>query len=120
MQTAPWLLTSALLAALASATPTATPAPDAFAAYQPVITPAADLQRRQALSSLTSAVGSVASNAGSAVTGDISSILTAVGSGLPSYVASGVLPLEGLPTAGAVQSSLNLSDDAVKALPTQG
>lgn len=123
MHTTSWLLTSALLAVLTSATPTATPAPAVVAFSEPLITPAVDLRRRQVLSSLTSAAGSVVSNAGSAITGDVSSILNSLVSGLPSgaasNAASGDLALN-LPTGGAVQSSLSLNDSQVQALPTQG
>ncbi len=51
---------------------------------------------------------------------DINSVLGDLGSGIPSYVASGIPNFfQGFPTGGGVQSSLGLSDDQVKALPTQ-
>ncbi|KAI4125598.1 MAG: hypothetical protein LQ347_005320 [Umbilicaria vellea] len=52
--------------------------------------------------------------------GDVSSILGALGSDIPSYVASGVPNFfQGFPTGGAVKSSLGLDDSQVAALPTQ-
>jgi len=115
------LASSVLLATLAAASPTQTATPTAFVVSEPVITPAVnDLKRRQVLSSLTAAVGSVGGDVDSAVSGVFQSALSAVGSGLPSYVASGILPLENLPTGTAVQSSLSLSDSDVAALPTEG
>lgn len=115
-----WLATATLLAGLAVATPTQTPMPAAVIASVPSITPAIEYLARRQLASLTSALGSDASSLDSEVAGVYSSVLTAVGSNLPSYVTGGVLPLEGLPTGTAVQSRLGLNDSAVAALPTQG
>jgi len=51
---------------------------------------------------------------------DVDSILSGLGSAIPSYVASGVPNFfQDFPTGTAVQSSLGLSDDAIDALPTQ-
>jgi hypothetical protein len=82
-----------------------------------------DIQRRQILDSLTSKLGSAASNLESAAAGAIKSVISGFGSDLPtsltSLVGSGALALA-VPTASAVRSSLGLSDDDVDALPTQG
>ncbi|KAJ7449656.1 hypothetical protein FB451DRAFT_1147098 [Mycena latifolia] len=52
--------------------------------------------------------------------GDVNSILSGLGSAIPSYVASGVPNFfQDFPTGTAVQSSLGLSDADVAALPTQ-
>ncbi|KAJ7504449.1 hypothetical protein B0H11DRAFT_2154582 [Mycena galericulata] len=52
--------------------------------------------------------------------GDINSILSGLGSAIPSYVASGVPNFfQGFPTGTAVQSSLGLADADIAALPTQ-
>lgn len=52
--------------------------------------------------------------------GDVNSILSGLGSDIPSYVASGVPNFfQDFPTGGDVQSSLGLDDSQVKALPTQ-
>ena len=52
--------------------------------------------------------------------GDVDSILSGLGSAIPSYVASGVPNFfQGFPTGGDVQSSLGLNDSQIKALPTQ-
>lgn len=51
---------------------------------------------------------------------DVGSVLSALGSDVPSYVASGVPNFfQGFPTGSAVQSSLGLSDQQVAAYPTQ-
>lgn len=56
----------------------------------------------------------------SEVASDVNSILSGLGSGIPTYVASGVPNFfQNFPTGGAVQSSLGLSDDQLAALPTQ-
>ncbi|EOD46240.1 putative protein of unknown function DUF2183 protein [Neofusicoccum parvum UCRNP2] len=50
----------------------------------------------------------------------VDSALTALGSNIPSYVASGVANFfQDFPSGSAVQSSLGLSDDQLAALPTQ-
>lgn len=52
--------------------------------------------------------------------GDVDSILSGLGSDIPSYVASGVPNFfQGFPTGADVQTSLGLNDSQVKALPTQ-
>ena len=52
--------------------------------------------------------------------GDVDSILSGLGSDIPSYVASGIPNFfQGFPTGDDVQSSLGLDDSQVKALPTQ-
>ena len=54
------------------------------------------------------------------ITGDVDSILSGLGSDIPSYVASGIPNyFQDFPTEDKVQSSLGLDDDQVKALPTQ-
>lgn len=54
------------------------------------------------------------------ITADTNSILSGLGSDIPSYVASGVPNFfQDFPTGDKVQSSLGLDDDQVKALPTQ-
>lgn len=51
---------------------------------------------------------------------DVKSELAALGSNIPSYVASGIPNFfQDFPTGDKVQSSLGLDDDQVKALPTQ-
>ncbi|KAK5725644.1 hypothetical protein LTR15_003834 [Elasticomyces elasticus] len=47
--------------------------------------------------------------------GDVNSVLSGLGSGIPSYVAS----FQDFPTGDDVQSSLGLDDDQLRALPTQ-
>ncbi|KAK5115693.1 hypothetical protein LTR62_000782 [Meristemomyces frigidus] len=55
----------------------------------------------------------------SSVEGDIGSVLSGLGSGIPSYVASGVPNFfQGFPTGQAVESSLGLNDADLAALPT--
>lgn len=52
--------------------------------------------------------------------GDVNSVLSALGSDIPSYVASGVPNFfQDFPTGDKVQSSLGLDDGQVAALPTQ-
>ena len=54
------------------------------------------------------------------IEGDVNSVLSALGSDIPSYVASGVPNFfQGFPTGADVQSSLGLDDSQVAALPTQ-
>ena len=120
MPSTQWLATATLLTGLAAATPTQTIMPTAVAVSVPAITPAFDDLKKRQLASLTSRIGSAVSDVDSAVTGVFNSVLSDAGSGVPSYVTSGVLPLDGLPTGTAVQSRLGLSDDDVAALPTQG
>ena len=52
--------------------------------------------------------------------GDVDSILSGLGSDIPSYVASGVPNFfQDFPSGADVQSSLGLDDSQVQALPTQ-
>ncbi|QDS77993.1 hypothetical protein FKW77_002199 [Venturia effusa] len=52
--------------------------------------------------------------------GDVTSVLSALGSGIPSYVASGVPNFfQDFPTGDKVQSSLGIDGDQLAALPTQ-
>lgn len=56
----------------------------------------------------------------SSLAGDTNSILSELGSAIPSYVASGVPNFfQDFPTGTAVQSSLSLESSAIAALPTQ-
>ena len=65
--------------------------------------------RRGVISDITAAVGS-----------DISSILSDLGSNLPSWAASGLIPqFEALPTGSAVLSSANVSNTDLAASPTK-
>ena len=51
---------------------------------------------------------------------EIGGILSELGSGIPSYVASGIPNFfQNFPTGDSVKSSLGLADDQVAALPTQ-
>ncbi|KAK3674521.1 hypothetical protein LTR78_005607 [Recurvomyces mirabilis] len=55
----------------------------------------------------------------SSVEGDINSVLSGLGSGIPSYVASGVPNFfQGFPTGQAVESSLGIGDSELAAVPT--
>jgi len=52
--------------------------------------------------------------------GDVNSVLSALGSNIPSYVASGVPNFfQDFPTGDKVKSSLGLNDSQIAALPTQ-
>ena len=54
------------------------------------------------------------------ITADTNSILSDLGSDIPSFVASGIPNFfQDFPTGDKVRSSLGLDDDQVKALPTQ-
>ena len=95
-----------------SASP-ALPNPEAVEQEHPLITPSPVLRdptktykrRRDIISDLK---------------GDVNSILSDLGSDIPSYVASGVPNFfQGFPTGDKVQSSLGLDDSQVAALPTQ-
>lgn len=56
----------------------------------------------------------------SKIQGDVTSVLSALGSGIPSYVASGVPNFfQDFPTADKVQSSLGIDGSQLAALPTQ-
>ena len=79
-------------------------------AEKPIITPSPDPtrtynERRDIISELGS---------------DIDSLLSGLGSAIPSYIVSGVPNFfQGFPTGGDVQSSLGLDSSQVSALPTQ-
>nr|POE48032.1 altered inheritance of mitochondria protein 24, mitochondrial [Quercus suber] len=108
-----------LLAAYLSGFVAATPAPTGHAAkpnlvqpHEPVVTPSRVewdptrtwQSRRDILSDLA---------------GDVGSVLSDLGSDIPSFVASGVPNFfQGFPTGSDVQSSLSLDDDQIAALPT--
>lgn len=80
--------------------PTITPAP-ASSHWNPTRT----VQRRDILDDVKNGVGSV---------------LHDLGSGIPSFVASGIPNFfQDFPTGDKVQSSLGIDDDQVRALPTQ-
>ncbi len=109
------LLLPASLSLLVAASPAPGPRPDAnpVAPREPLITaspvqyhPSRTLKyRRDILSS---------------VEGYANSVLSDLGSGIPSYVASGIPNyFQGFPTGKDVQSSLGLSDSDLAALPTQ-
>ena len=54
------------------------------------------------------------------VKGDVNSILSGLGSDIPSYVASGVANFfQDFPTGDRVKTSLGLDDNQIAALPTQ-
>ncbi|EMC95717.1 hypothetical protein BAUCODRAFT_109246 [Baudoinia panamericana UAMH 10762] len=56
----------------------------------------------------------------SSVEGDIGSVLSGLGSSIPSFVASGIPAwFQGLPTGDSVKSSLGVDDSQLAALPTQ-
>ncbi|MCJ1223901.1 hypothetical protein MMC12_000544 [Toensbergia leucococca] len=91
----------------------AVPRPAAVAQEQPLITPSPATwdptktakSRRDVLSDLTS---------------DIDSVLSGLGSNIPSYVASGVPNFfQGFPSGSAVESSLGINSSQLAALPTQ-
>jgi len=98
--------------AVAVAIPAPTVPPVHVVAPAPVITPAViqfdstrSYQRRNILSAIES---------------DLGSVLTALGSDIPSYVISGVPNFfQGFPTGSQVQSSLGISDSDLAATPTQ-
>ena len=106
------LLLPASLCVLVVATqaPQAHPEPNNVAECDPLITPSPSLNdvtrtyKRGIISDLT---------------GDVGSILSGLGSDVPSYVASGVPNFfQNFPTGDDVQSSLGLDDSQVAALPT--
>ncbi|OCK83739.1 hypothetical protein K432DRAFT_440587 [Lepidopterella palustris CBS 459.81] len=108
-----WLLLAAWSGiASAVAIPSPTVLPGQVVVPAPIITPAAiqfdatrSYQRRNLISKIESDVGSV---------------LTALGSDIPSYVISGVPNyFQNFPTGSQVQSSLGLSDSDLAAIPTQ-
>jgi hypothetical protein len=108
------LLPAALsLLVVASPAPSPRPQPNAVAPREPVITPSQVeyhpsrtwKSRRDILSDID---------------GDINSVLSGLGSGIPSYVASGIPNFfQDFPTGDNVKSSLGLDDSQLAALPTQ-
>ena len=109
------LLLPSALTVLVVASPTPLPQPDAVRAAprEPIITPSVaeyspsrtfQVQKRNFLSS---------------VEGYAESIVSDLGSNIPSFVASGVQPyFQGLPTGDAVKSSLGLNNSQLAAVPT--
>ena len=98
---------------LAIATPSPYPNPNAVVPREPVITPSSVESiptrtynhKRDIFDSVESVAGSILSN---------------LGSDIPSFVASGIPNFfQGFPTGDSVQSSLGLDDAQVSALPTQ-
>lgn len=72
--------------------------------------------QRDIVDSVTSAVGSLASQAGNYA----ESVLSDLGSGIPSYVTDGILPgAVNLPTGSQVMSSAGVSSSDLEAIPTQ-
>ena len=109
------LLLPAALCVLVSATPAPSPNPEpnVIAPRDPLITPSPALshptrtynQKRDIFDDLQSGVDS---------------ILSGLGTAIPSFVASGVPNFfQDFPTGDSVQSSLGIDDDQVAALPTQ-
>lgn len=109
------LLLPASLCVLVAATPAPTARADAIAPRDPLITPSAvewnpsrtwkNIKRDNILSEIDS---------------DVDSILSGLGSDIPSYVASGIPNFfQGFPTGDAVASSLGLQSSDLAALPTQ-
>lgn len=111
----PQMWAAALLASRVVAVPNPT---QAIAAERALITPAPvprlhhpdhALYRKDIISDLTSLAASYGE-----------SVLSALGSDLPSYVTDGILPGElNLPTGSAVMSSANISSSDLDAIPTQ-
>lgn len=109
------LLLPASLSLLVAATPAPTPRPNANVVEEraPLVTPSlVDYSPSKPWQGKRDIVSSVE--------GDVNSLLSGLGSGIPSFFASGVVPwFQGLPTGSAVQSSLGLPDSSLSALPTQ-
>ncbi|EJT73206.1 hypothetical protein GGTG_10055 [Gaeumannomyces tritici R3-111a-1] len=102
-----------ILAALASLA-AASPAPLPRAEAAPLVTPAPTLegQPTRTLERRVDVWGAFASG--------VNSVMSGLGSSIPSYVASGVPNFfQDFPTGDKVQSSLGIDDDQVRALPTQ-
>jgi hypothetical protein len=101
------------LAALAAAAPGIVPAPNPVAPRDPLITPSL-------VEYNPSRTVKFPRNIISDAKGQFDSVLSGLGSGIPSYVASGVPNFfQDFPTGDKVQSSLGIDDEQVAALPTQ-
>ncbi|KAM0704106.1 hypothetical protein Q7P35_008338 [Cladosporium inversicolor] len=101
------------LAALAAAAPGVVPAPNPVAPRDPLITPSP-------VEYDPSRTVKFARNIISDAKGSFDSVLSGLGSDIPSYVASGVPNFfQDFPTGDKVQSSLGIDDDQIAALPTQ-
>lgn len=104
------LLLPASLCVLVAATPAPRAQPNNVVERDPLITPSA---------SLNDATRTYKRGIISDLTGDVGSVLSNLGSDVPSYVASGVPNFfQNFPTGDDVQSSLGLDDSQVAALPT--
>ena len=91
-------------AAAAVAGPAPTPAPEFI--------PTPTIEERDLASDVESVASAASDYAGS--------VLSSLGTAVPSYVSDGVLPFfQGLPTGTAVESSLGTNDTAIAALPTE-
>jgi hypothetical protein len=109
MLTSFFLLALPLVAASPAPIPVAQPIP---APTGVALRPTRTQQRRGIVSDISSLADAAAT--------DISSVLSGLGSAIPSYVASGVPNFfQDFPTGDKVQSSLGLSDAQVSALPLQ-
>jgi hypothetical protein len=98
---------------IASPAPSPRPQPDAVAPRAPVITPS---QVEYHPSRTWKSRRDILSN----IEGDINSVLSGLGSGIPSYVASGIPNFfQDFPTGDDVKSSLGIDDSQLAALPTQ-
>ncbi|KAJ5199413.1 hypothetical protein N7491_000031 [Penicillium cf. griseofulvum] len=109
-----FILAHALMQASLLSITSASPAPTAFATnvapHDPVMTPSPVERNPSPV---------VARNILSDVESGANNIVSDLGSGLPSWVASGVPNFfQGFPTGDAVASSLGLDDSQLKALPT--
>lgn len=96
------------------------PRPAAAVPEQPLITPSPALwepsKTYKVRRDIISGIASVASD----ISGPVGSILSDLGSAIPSYVASGVPNFfQDFPVGADVQKSLGLQDSEVAALPTQ-
>lgn len=107
------MLPASLVALVAAApAPTAVPEPDAVSPRDPLVTPSL-------VEYNPSRTVNFPRNLISDAKGQFDSVLSGLGSDVPSYVASGVPDVfQGLPTGDNVKSSLGIDDDQVKALPT--
>jgi hypothetical protein len=112
------LLLPASLCLLVAATPAPSPRPqpDAVRPRDAMITPSkVDYQPSRTWKKARDIISDI-----KGITSDVDSILSGLGSDIPSYVASGVPNFfQDFPTGDKVQSSLGLDDAQVSALPTQ-